>query len=516
MAKKVTPQYGATIEIAMTDVIIEANPRTAVNEEQLQELANSMKTAGLINPITIAIEQSKYRLITGQRRYLAARLNKWQTIFARPLLNATPELIKEIQLIENCQRADVHELDEAYYFKELGLPASEIALRIGKSMQYVYDRLHLLRLSDRAQELFKNNTIGLRQALQLVKVESHDKQDDLIDELINFDEEGNPVTVQSTQQFKHLISRRVSAHLSSAIFDTNYKKLTEAMPCAKCPKRSGFNKNLFNDIESDDICFDRTCFEEKTMAYLSFLETRISACGATVVRLSGVMFPTEITEQMKTSPDYNYSLKSILLDDIKDGDVVGLYFEHQTVGRIGSIAKIEAQPEEQEQPKVEHKTAIIRIKEDKARMAFSNSVTQQLAFNIGAHGCLSIPLATIRLLAMNTFAYMPLAEQNDLIRFYSWNDKLTHHGRTKVFSDVPSGAILLFIRETEGKKYEYVCEFLLIALVYDTVKNIKLESPEAKLIFELAKEWKIDIDRLFDKIENDFGINLKNKYQQLQ
>ena len=139
------------------------NPRRQFDEEKLAELAGNIRLHGVLQPILVRPfpdgEPSQYELVAGARRYRASKLAGCETIPAS-VREFTDTQCLELQLIENLQRADVHELDEARGYAALmqlqpdTYTVETLAEKIGRSQKYVYARLRLMHLVDEIQEAF--------------------------------------------------------------------------------------------------------------------------------------------------------------------------------------------------------------------------------------------------------------------------------------------------------------------------------------------------------------------------
>ncbi|MBI4999777.1 ParB/RepB/Spo0J family partition protein, partial [Candidatus Gottesmanbacteria bacterium] len=123
--------------------VLEPNPLQARNlftPESLQELANSIKEHGILEPIIVAKTPAGYQIIAGERRWRAAKMTGLKKV---PVVikETTSRGMLEMALVENVQREDLNPIERAQAFQrllgEFGLPTSEIARRIGRSESYV-------------------------------------------------------------------------------------------------------------------------------------------------------------------------------------------------------------------------------------------------------------------------------------------------------------------------------------------------------------------------------------------
>ena len=149
------------------------NPRRSYDENALAELAASIATHGLIQPIRVrAAEQGGYIIVCGERRYRAVQLLGQTEIEA--IVDAAPadeRAIFDLALSENIQREEMPSLDEAEAYKAamqtLGGDAAAVAARFGKSEQYIYYRMKLNELIPDAKKLLRENSITLGLAMEL-------------------------------------------------------------------------------------------------------------------------------------------------------------------------------------------------------------------------------------------------------------------------------------------------------------------------------------------------------------
>lgn len=149
-------------------------PRKNFDEEQLQELADSMKQYGVLQPLLVQKKGNYYEIIAGERRWRAAKIAG---------LKEVPVMIKEydkqqtmeIALIENVQRADLNPIEEAMAYQQLmqefQLKQEEIAQRVSKNRATITNTLRLLKLAPEIQQMLAENRISSGHARALLAVE---------------------------------------------------------------------------------------------------------------------------------------------------------------------------------------------------------------------------------------------------------------------------------------------------------------------------------------------------------
>ena len=157
-------------------------PRVDFDAETLEELASSIKHIGLVQPITVREDgkgEGKYIIISGERRYRAARLIELETIPAY-IRTVDDDQVVEMALIENIQREDLNAIEIALTFSKLidadGLTQEELATRVGKKRATVANYLRLLKLPAQIQLGLKNRKLSMGHARALLSIEDTELQ----------------------------------------------------------------------------------------------------------------------------------------------------------------------------------------------------------------------------------------------------------------------------------------------------------------------------------------------------
>ena len=167
-------------------------PRKNFDEDALQELADSIKQFGLLQPILVQDRKTYYEIIAGERRWRAAKLAGLKEV---PVIikNFTPQEIVEISLIENIQREDLNPIEEALAYKrlltEFNLTQDEVAERVSKSRTTVTNSMRLLKLDERVQQMIIDDMITTGHARALIGIEDKNAQYELAQKI--FDEKLN-------------------------------------------------------------------------------------------------------------------------------------------------------------------------------------------------------------------------------------------------------------------------------------------------------------------------------------
>ena len=187
-------------EIEIEKIFANPNqPRRDFNEEALQELADSIKELGVIQPITLRkMEDETYQIIAGERRFRASQLAGKTTIPAY-ILKADDEDTMEMALIENIQREDLNALEIALAYQQLieqhNLSQEQLSKRIGKGRATIANFLRLLKLPAAIQVALKEKRIDMGHAKALLSLESHSEQIALFNDIVK-----NNYTVREVEE----------------------------------------------------------------------------------------------------------------------------------------------------------------------------------------------------------------------------------------------------------------------------------------------------------------------------
>lgn len=265
---------------------------------KLQELADSIRDIGVQVPIilrlnpdpSIKADDPPYEIVAGERRWRASALAGKDSIPS--IVRYLDDLqVLKIRYIENGQRDDMHPLDEASGFVKLiakaGLSADQIAAEIGKSPSFVYGRIKLLDLVPEARQLFEEGTITTGHALLIARLAPEQQAFVLADgdcgrALYDYEENVIPV-----RELKEWIENNIMLELSTVTWDLSDTELIpEAGSCIACPKRTGFQPRLFEDIADKDHCTDRECFKAKSVALVERRRSELIAKGEDFLQVS--------------------------------------------------------------------------------------------------------------------------------------------------------------------------------------------------------------------------------------
>ncbi|NNK28154.1 MAG: ParB/RepB/Spo0J family partition protein [Flavobacteriaceae bacterium] len=237
-------------------------PRKTFNENALKQLSESIEKHGVLQPITVRQLNGHYVIVMGERRYRASKLAGKKTV---PCIVRTYENndVLEVQIIENLQRQDVEPTEEAEaiaYLSEKYAP-TEIAKRLGRTDNFIRQRLKLAGLIDGFKHFVRNGemTISLGVGIALFEPEEQQMMLETMGKDFN----------------AHQINRMIKDQtydLEKASFDVSDKKLVpKAGSCVECPFNAANQGNLFGDGKM--VCTKAACFEtKKSKSFLKLIE----------------------------------------------------------------------------------------------------------------------------------------------------------------------------------------------------------------------------------------------------
>jgi ParB family chromosome partitioning protein len=272
-ALKELPEY---VSVPIGELVESStNPRKAFDEQQLKELAESIRSKGILSPLLVRRENGHFEIVSGARRFRGAKLAELREV---PVCIAalTDEEVLETQIVENLQRADVHSFEEAQGFRALldregpGHTLENVAAKTGKTAAYIAKRLRLLDLIPPAADAFAAGHIGIEHALLIAKL-GEDVQEKALAHCFDgyFAANDSERSLVPANRLQAWIAQNVYLSLKSVPFSKDDETLVpEAGSCANCPNRTGFNTLLFSEVR-EDSCADAACFNRKLDAHVA-------------------------------------------------------------------------------------------------------------------------------------------------------------------------------------------------------------------------------------------------------
>jgi ParB/RepB/Spo0J family partition protein len=258
-------------ELKLNELLVStSNPRTEFEQISLNELAESIKRHGVLQPIIVRIHPTvnkKYEIACGERRYRASKIAGKKSIPVS-IRDIDDDQMFEIQIIENLERKDVHPMDEAIAFKKMldsgKYTIEDISAKVAKPLTFVSQRLKLNDLISELKEDFLKGEFGVSHAILLARV-NEEKQKEIFEGSKDQWSDG----YGTLKELKRELDDE-NNNLDNAFFDISDNELyKEAGTCLSCLKCSKANSVLFPEY-SENLCFDIKCFKTKTILAKEF------------------------------------------------------------------------------------------------------------------------------------------------------------------------------------------------------------------------------------------------------
>lgn len=179
--KKMKEEKGLPLTIKITEVEPNRNqPRKNFDEDALIELSESIKNVGIISPIVVKKKEDYYEIIAGERRWRAAKLAGLKEVPVIINNNYDEQQTLEVSIIENIQREKLNPIEEGLAYKrlvdEFNLNQDEVAEKVSKSRSDITNKMRLLKLDERVQEMLISEMISMGHARALLAFEDADEQ----------------------------------------------------------------------------------------------------------------------------------------------------------------------------------------------------------------------------------------------------------------------------------------------------------------------------------------------------
>ncbi|ABM37583.1 ParB/RepB/Spo0J family partition protein [Polaromonas naphthalenivorans] len=272
------------------------NPRTNYPAEEMEELAESAREVGIMQPVLVRPRgDGGYELVFGHRRHRAALTAKLEFIPAivRDLTDAQSA---QLQAVENVQRRDLDPMDEALGYAAFiaahGITKDELARQIGKSRTHVYNRLKLATLHAPGQAALRAGKIRAEVATRVARVVGEKNQAKALALML---EPGYGGELKSLRAARSELSEKFTLDLKAALWALDDAGLVaSAGACTVCPKRSGVDPIVYADLldkpdyysnspKGQNVCTDPDCFAGKKTAQLKRNQEALEAKGKIMV-----------------------------------------------------------------------------------------------------------------------------------------------------------------------------------------------------------------------------------------
>ena len=492
------------------------NPRREFDETKLSELSSNIRQHGVLQPVLVRPlpggEPGCYELVAGARRFRASRLAGRESIPAT-IRELTDAECLELQLIENLQRADVHELDEARGYAALMQIEPEVytvetlAEKIGRSEKYVYSRLRLMHLVEEIQQAFYSGKLSVAHAFEIARLEPQDQRRAFAECFPNHRTVAAAVKdkrseATSVRQLRDWIAREIHLDLANAPFDLHDDQLVpSAGSCAKCPKRTGNNPLLFPEVRRKSICSDPACYRRKVEALVQIRVRPLETAGEKPLRVSHTP-PWQVRNrdsevlydgQFRTvgkAAECPHTHSAVVVDGKGAGRVLHVCREekcpiHSTVTRYHLSPKERA---------VRAKEALAERVEKQSRFEALNAVRRKLPS--------ALPRPDLEMAVLDYFERLGHDNHRRLCRAYGWGEKKTKRPSNAAVDYKSIGAKAICEMSTpDVQRFLIVCALAsdLYCPGYNPGQALAKDSNLART----AVRYKVDVSKIAARVRSE-------------
>jgi ParB family chromosome partitioning protein len=485
------------------------NPRRRMDVAALSELAANIRVRGVLQPILVRpFDSAGYELVCGERRWLASKEAGRKTIPAR-IMNLSDAEALELAVIENVQRENVHELDEALGYKALMQqdPAlytvETIAAKVGRSPKYVYGRLKLAELTPNLQKAFYEGKLTAGHAMEIARLLPKDQEVALSEcfpghrttAAILKDKDPHPIGVRDLRDW---IQREIHLSLAQAPFDVNDPNLLAAAgPCTTCPKRSGSNPLLFADaIKRPDVCIDRECFRKKKETLVELRIEELHQTGEKPIKVSDshLFYGQKPSPGVIYRPDYHDAQAGDCPDTVAavmaEGTRAGtkLHVCTNPKCKTHAVQSVGLSPEEKTERKKQ--AAELRVQQE-FRKRLLQEVYKRVPGQLSRH--------ELSLVALRYFDQLGHDSQHRIFKFFAWEETKSK-APNAAYADYPKIASAKLDRMTAAETGRFL---IVNALASDLYFPSYLSSATLPKDSNLAKEavhYKVNAGKVLQEV----------------
>jgi ParB family chromosome partitioning protein len=522
---KAVPAAASSVQDIPLENIRESssNPRRVFDEAQLRELADNIKSHGVLQAILIRPSpdgvDGMYELVAGARRFRASKIAGKDTIPAT-VRDLTDAKAQELRLIENLHRANIHELDEGIGYRSLMAlkpnfyTVETIAAQVAKSPSYVKGRISLTELIPAAQTAFYDGRLTVAHALEIARLQARDQDRALMEcfpghrstASILKDRKAEALTVR---QLREWIEREIHLDLKNAPFDTGDSDLLPAAgACAACAKRTGNNPLLFPEIKNKSLCMDPACHQAKVQSLVQLRVGPLVKEGRKPVQISEnpswqvrTKAPDTLYEgqyrRAEREGECPHTKVAVVVDGRKAGTVVHVCAEEKCKTHR-QFSHYEVSPQEREQRR---KLALVVRIQKEARSRILKAVREKLPA--------ALARADFEMAAQDYFRRLGHDNHHRLFQVYGWEEKKTKSswGGNTVDHEKLAEARIHAMTRTELNRFLVTCSLVsdLYCPGYSSAETLSKEANLART----AVRYRVDTSKITVRVTAELSTKRK-------
>ena len=414
---------------------------------------------------------------------------------------------REIQLIENLQRAEIHELDEGIGYRSLMdlkpdfYTVEMVAAQVGKSPSYVKGRVSLTELNPAAQTAFYEGKLTVTHALEIARLQPNDQERAMMECFPSHRSTGSilkdrKAEALTVRQLREWIEREIHLDLKNAPFDAENATLVPAAgACTACPKRTGNNPLLFPEIRNKSLCTDPACYQAKVQAFVQLRVEPLVKEGQEPVQISESSSwqvrskaPNTLYEgqyrRAERKGDCPQTQAAIIVDGRKAGTILHICADEKCKTHQ-QFSHYQVSPQEREQRR---KLALaIRVQKE-SRSRILQATRQKLPP--------ALARADFEMVALDYFRRLGHDNHHRLFQVYGWEEKKikTSWGGNSVDHEKLAEVQIRAMTVADLNRFVVMCS-LIPDLYCPGYNSAETPSKEANLM-RTAVRYKVDASKI--------------------
>lgn len=434
--------------------------------------------------------------------------------------NLTDAEAREVQLVENLQRENIHELDEGIGFRSLMdlrpdfYTVETIAAQVAKSPAFVRGRISLTELTQAAQTAFYDGKLTVAHALEIARLQPHDQERALMECFpghrttgsILKDRKAEALTVRELREW---IEREIHLDLKHAPFDTEDANLVPvAGACSTCPKRTGNSPLLFPEIKNRSLCTDPGCHQGKIQAFVQLRVGPLVKEGKKPVQISESpswqvrsKVPNMLYEgqyrRAEREGECPHTEVAVIVDGREAGTVMHVCTDEKCKTHR-QFSHYEISPQEREQRR---KLALAVRVQKEARTRILKAVREKLPA--------ALARADFEMVALDYFRRLGHDNHHRLFQVYGWEEKKTKTswGGNSVDHEKLAEARIRAMRAADLGGFMVTCA-LVPDLYCPGYSSVEILSKEANLT-RTAARYKVDASKVIATVTAELSAKRK-------
>lgn len=466
-----------------------------LDEKKLEQLAESIRAVGVQQPAIVRFMPDKqYQLVAGERRWRASKLAGIEFLPC-VVRNLTDDQALKIMVIENLQREDVHPLDEADGYQRLrdegGYDVNLIAMEVGRSPAYVYQRLRLQQLIPELQALLIEDKVRVAAVTPVARLDPAQQR-------LVYKAQFSPWQIQRgvvAHDVEDWIRHNLMLDLAKVAWKlTDATLIPKSGSCSECLKRTGADPVLFDDYLGDH-CTDAACFKAKTKTVIEKNLKSIESGPYLVVKSDWGESPKKIENALNPASWRECKKKD-------EGAVRAIVINGSTPGRLTYAKKIERTQNSFEPSGENNEAYEARVAAEQARHKAIQITNQRIFDEIMKQFAVHPVDGVLRIMAMENVRSYRLAR---IAKAYAWNVEGDEEALEK--------AAIQAVETMEAKE---LVRFQLVCDIAGALEARQWDPPILDCLDPYLEHYGIDGEAIRDEIFAEQGASVEEEEEDFE